>query len=237
MAAAPLILAVDTAGPYISLALCQGDRLLGEDTRVSAASYLKTLLPSIDRLLRDCNKEPAEVEVLGVSRGPGYLTGLRIGLATVKGLALALECPVAAVSEFDIVAAGLPRASLPVCVVLDAKKKEVFAAFYHGAGENQENERDYLLLPPAVLARRITSPTLVTGWGLLVYGPLLQEMGGAQVVLAPPEFWTGRAEVLAQLSRRRWEAGSLTPLDHLSPLYLRPAAAEFAAAGTPARQP
>lgn len=235
MAAAPLVLAVDTAGPHISLALVQGEHLLGESIQASSASYLKVLVPSIDRLLTDSGKNLSDVDLLAVSNGPGYLTGLRIGLATVKGLALALNRPVAAVSSLDIVAAGLPASRLPVAVVLDAKKREVFAAFYDRGPGDPQLRGDYLLLPPADLAGRITSPTLLTGWGLLPYGNLLLELLGAHAVLAPPEFWPGRASVLARLARGQEAAGRLNPMDRLSPLYLRPAAAEFSTT-RPAKQ-
>lgn len=227
MASAPLVLAVDTSGPYISLALVQGEHLLGESLQASSASYLKVLLPRIDRLLADSGTDLSHVDLLAVCHGPGYLTGLRIGLATVKGLALALNRPVAAVSSLDIVAAGVPTDSLPLAVVLDAKKREIFAAFYRGGPDAPQRRGDYLLIPPADLSLHITSPTLLAGWGLIPYGEFLQELLGANAVLAPPEFWPGRASVLARLARGLEATGGLTPVDRLSPLYLRSVAAEF----------
>jgi len=77
-------------------------------------------MAAIDRLLSDASWTVADLEGLAVAVGPGSFTGLRVGLSTVKGLALALSIPVAAVPTLDAMAAMLPFAALPVCPVLDA---------------------------------------------------------------------------------------------------------------------
>ena len=113
----PLILAFDTATDRATSALVGDGELLGE--RVSRAS---TLLADVDALVRQAGAHPRDITGLAVGIGPGSFTGIRIGLAAARGLALALDVPAAGVSTLDALAAGAPGA-IPV---IDAKRREVF---------------------------------------------------------------------------------------------------------------
>jgi tRNA threonylcarbamoyladenosine biosynthesis protein TsaB len=115
----PLILAFDTATDRATSALVGDGELLGE--RVSRAS---TLLADVDALVRQAGAHPRDVTGLAVGIGPGSFTGIRIGLAVARGLALALDVPAAGVSTLAALAAGAPGAS----AVIDAKRREVFVA-------------------------------------------------------------------------------------------------------------
>lgn len=222
-----LVLALDTATGRGSLALLAGERLLVEYTLDSSASYLSRLLAGIDRLFQETGATIRDVNLIVVSHGPGNFTGLRLGLSTAKGLALALGCPVIPVNTLDSLAANFPFAALPVCPVLDAKKHEVYAAFYHNRAAASQVVGDYLLLSPAALAARILAPTLITGPGLERYGSLFQELLGNLAVLPPPECRHVRASTLARLGVQQFAAGLVPNLDNLTPFYLRPADAEM----------
>src|SRR6266496_3173877 len=102
------LLAVESATLSGGAAILDGDRLLGEITLNIAITHSERLLSSVDRLLADCGLAPADLEGLAVSVGPGSFTGLRVGIATVKALAMALDLPVAAVPTLDALASRLP---------------------------------------------------------------------------------------------------------------------------------
>ncbi|OPX20659.1 MAG: tRNA (adenosine(37)-N6)-threonylcarbamoyltransferase complex dimerization subunit type 1 TsaB [Desulfobacca sp. 4484_104] len=222
-----LVLAIDTASVRGSLALLQGERLLAEYTLESPASYLNRLLPGIDRLFLDIQRQPTEIKAVIVSSGPGNYTGLRIGMSTAKGLALGLDCPVVAIPTLETLAANFPFTPFPICPVLDAKKNEVYAAFYRCKQGFPEILGDYLLVTPAALADRITGPTILTGPGLERYGPWWQSRLGRHAVLAPPELRHLRASALGRLGLFRLEHEQPCFLDQLAPFYLRPAEAEL----------
>ena len=198
-----------------------------EYTLESSASYLNRLLAGIDNLLQETNNSIHEVNFIVVSHGPGNFTGLRLGLSTAKGLALAVGCPVVAVNTLDALAANFPFADLPVCPVIDAKKHEIYAAFFRNGVTGGQLVSDYLLLSPAALAARILEPTIITGPGLERYGSLFQEMLGDLAVFPPPEFRHVRAGVLARLGLQQFAAGKIPDLDKLTPFYLRSADAEL----------
>src|SRR5687767_9404177 len=120
----------------------------------------------VDRLLEDCRWTLAQVQGLAVSVGPGSFTGLRVGIATVKGLALALGLPVAPVPTLDALAATLPFADAPVCPLLDARKGEVFCSLYRWRESEMTREWDYLALSPEAVAAKLVAPVIVLGDGV-----------------------------------------------------------------------
>ena len=182
-----LTLAFDTATSAATAALVRDGEVLGE--RVSRAV---TVLVEADELLRASGAERAELTGIVVGTGPGSFTGLRLGLATARGLALGLELPVAGVSTLDALAAGAPGA-LPV---VDGGRREVFTLM---DGE------------PTVCAPQDLPAALCVGDGALRYRTIL-EGNGAEV---PPDDdlrHLPRARFHAQLARDFGPAGAVEPL-------------------------
>jgi tRNA threonylcarbamoyl adenosine modification protein YeaZ len=185
-----LTLAFDTATTVATSALVDGREVLGE--RVSLA---RTLLEDVDALLRQGGAHPRDLDALAVGIGPGSFTGVRIGLAAARGLALSLDLPGAGVSTLAALAAGAPGA-LPV---VDARRREVFT-LVDGR--------------PAVLAPADVRAELCVGDGAVRYREVL-EANGAVVPPDDDERHVPRARFHAQL------AGELGDVDALAPLYLR----------------
>ena len=188
-----LTLAFDTATTAATSALVDDGELLAE--RVSRA---QTLLEDVDALLRQAGARPGDLDRLAVGLGPGSFTGVRIGLAVARGLALALDLPGSGVSTLAALAAGAPGA-LPV---VDARRREVFALL---DGE------------PRVLAPQelpLASGAVCVGDGARRYRSLLEERGA----VVPPD------DDERHLPRARFHAslaGEPGPVDELEPLYLR----------------
>src|SRR2546430_9995513 len=126
------VLALESATLSGGAALVGGERLLGEVTLDVAVTHSERLMAAVDRLVADCGLSPHDLDGLAVSIGPGSFTGLRVGIATAKGLGLALDLPIAAVPTLDALAGRLPFADTPVCPILDARKGEVYLSRYRG---------------------------------------------------------------------------------------------------------
>ena len=187
-----LILAFDTATDVATSALVDDGEVLGE--RVSRA---QTLLEDVDALLRQGGAGPHSVDALAVGIGPGSFTGVRVGLATARGLALALGVPVAGVSTLDALAAGAPGAT----PVIDARRREVFVL----QGEPR-------VLAPAEL--ELEAGTVCVGSGAVRYRSVF-EAAGAEIPPDEDERHLPRARFHAQLARDFGAA------DAVEPLYLR----------------
>jgi len=143
------VLAVETSTLAGGAALLDGELVVGEYALDVSVTHSERLMGAIDRLLTDAGWTVRDLEGLAVSVGPGSFTGLRIGLSTVKGLALALSIPIVAVPTLDAMAALLPFAALPVCPVLDARKREVYASLYRWDGAGMHRVWEYLAIAPA----------------------------------------------------------------------------------------
>ncbi len=222
------ILAVETATLAGSAALLEGRQVIGQSLLDVALTHSERLITMVDRLLKDCGWDVAGLEALAVSIGPGSFTGLRVGIATVKGLALALGLPVAPVPTLDALASNLPFADAPVCPLLDARKGEVYLSLYRWNEDRMEREWDYLALPPRAAAERLRPPVIVVGDGVAACLPFLSHLG-AGLRVAPASHSAPSAAVVGQLGRGVLGSGHAVAAEVLAPLYLRPSEAELKA--------
>jgi tRNA threonylcarbamoyladenosine biosynthesis protein TsaB len=222
------ILALETATLAGSVALLDGDRVIGLSLLDIALTHSERLMAMVDGLLQDCGWDIARVEALAVSIGPGSFTGLRVGIATVKGLALALGLPVAPVPTLDALASNLPFADAPVCPLLDARKGEVYLSLYRWSGDRMERQWDYLALSPRAAAERLEPPAIVLGDGVASCLPFLSRLG-AGLRMAPACHAAPSAAVVGLLGHAMLESGDTVAAESLEPLYLRPSEAELKA--------
>src|SRR3989454_7427767 len=146
------VLAIETATPAQSVALLDEDRLLAEASYDAKGSRGGLLLPTVDHVLRKAGVAAKDLDAVAVSIGPGSFTGLRVGLATAKGLALGTGAAVVGVSTLEALAAGYELAAeITICTLLDAYRGEVYlAVFKHRAGRLERLHADAVLAPEAV---------------------------------------------------------------------------------------
>ena len=223
-----LLLTLDTSTPAGSVAISRGEHLLGEVLLETGANHTDRLLQTIHQLLADLGLGVGEMDAFGVVLGPGSFTGLRVGIATVKGLALATGRPAAGVSSLATLAAGLPFVRFPVCALLDARKKEVYAGLFdcrHGRPQPLEAE---VAVPPERLLARLTADTVFVGNGAEVYRTLIIRHLGPHAHFAPWPLVAPRAALAALLVLDRLRAGEGGGGEALLPRYLRLAEAELA---------
>jgi tRNA threonylcarbamoyladenosine biosynthesis protein TsaB len=197
-----LTLAFDTATSVATCALVHEAEVLGE--RITRAS---AVLADADELLRAAELSPADLDLLAVGVGPGSFTGMRIGLATARGLALARDLPVAGISTLEALAAGAPGA-VPV---IDARRREVFALV---------GGQPHCLVPAAL---EVEAGQAYVGDGARRYRSVIESAGG----VVPPD----QSEL--HLPRARFHAllaGAGVAAELVEPVYLRVPDAEQAVA-------
>jgi tRNA threonylcarbamoyladenosine biosynthesis protein TsaB len=211
------IAAFDTASEVLSIALDDDGRryLLTIDIGLR---HSESLLPALDSLFGLAGGAH-HLDLVVCMKGPGSFTGLRIGMATAKGLASGFDCPLVAVPTLDALAFG--RAFFPgtVVPVLDAKKGRVYSAIY-ASGRKESDDMD---ITPAELVERlgVRAPVLFTGGGAALLTPFLDRMEGWRIDSARQN----ASEALIELGKGRFAECGGDP-DDSGPVYLRPSEAQ-----------
>lgn len=223
------LLAIETATPTGSVALVNEQGLIGEITLHVKSALSAHLLPAIHHLLTSVEVPFARIDCLAVSLGPGSFTGLRVGVSTAKGLALAADKPLVGVPTLDALAHHWYDPSPCICPLLDAKKKEVFAALYRRTecGAMQKLTPDLAIAPEKLLQHHIRGKTVFLGEGSRVYRDLIERHLGASAVFAPLHLSHPRAATVAVLGLEEWKHGRLVTATALAPTYVRPSEAEL----------
>lgn len=220
------LLTVDTSTSTCSVALTVGERLVAESLLDTERTLSERLLATVDTVLRDAGLLLSDLDGFGVALGPGSFTGVRIGVSTVKGLALATGKPVAGFSSLAMLALNLPASSLPVCPLFDARKKEVYAAVYRCGSLPEPLHADCVMAPERFLTL-VEAKALFVGNGALRYRELIEETLGDRAVIAPPHCHQPRAAAGAVLALEAFRTGAIMPLPFLNPAYIRPSEAEL----------
>lgn len=222
-----IVLGIETATLTEGVAVVDGQNILAEFRSDAGATHAGQLMPTILQTLTAANVGFDDLEGVAVSIGPGSFTGLRIGLSTAKGLCLARNLPLAAVPTLDGLAYLLPFSRYQVCPLLDAKRKEVYAALYDTSEGLPQRRTDYRAIKPENLQDDIDEPTIFLGDGVSAYKELIQERLGPQAHFAPPHLTLTTGSTIALLGHRLLVEGKRVDIRSIEPLYLRKSDAEI----------
>jgi tRNA threonylcarbamoyladenosine biosynthesis protein TsaB len=187
--------------------------------------HAEALAPAVVHVLDQAGVELGDLSAVAVDIGPGLFTGLRVGVATAKGLAQGLGIGVVALTSLEVLAAAALEGGWagPVAAVVDARRGEVFCAWYQGAGGEPTETRPPARRTPEELVRdleRAGTGVLAVGDGARRYAALLEPLPG--VTLAGPSLASPRPEVLVALAAGRLAAGlQAEPAAEVRPVYLR----------------
>ena len=214
-----MLLAVDTSTKQMGLALYDGTQVIGEFLWHSRYYHTVELAPAVADLLSRSSLKMDAIQALGVALGPGSFTSLRVGLAFVKGLALARHLPIVGIPTLDIVAAAQEIRDLPLAAVLQAGRGRLALVWYE-AGETGWDARGSPSVTTAdELAESIHKPTIVCG-ELTADERQRLARKRVNVLLASPSACVRRPAVLAELAWERWQTGAQDDAASLAPTYL-----------------
>lgn len=228
---AECILAFDTATSCSTVALTRGTlaqgTVLASLSLNSKITHSRRLLGAIDYLFAEAEMGWDDIAGVAVGLGPGSFTGLRIGMATAKGLATAAQKALIGVATLDTLAVHCVTDRL-ICVVLDARKKEVYTAYYRcGTGVVPERVSDIRVLAPQQLADEIKEDVMLVGDGAVLYRSLFAETVGPLVEMAPSLFHQPSATTLGLLAADKLAQGDCLDMASAVPLYVRASDAEL----------
>src|SRR5713101_4046455 len=223
------MLAIETATPAQSVALLDEDRLLAEVSYDAKGSRGGLLLPTVDHVLRKAGVAAKDLDAVAVSIGPGSFTGLRVGLATAKGLALGTGATVVGVPTLEALAEGYAHANVTICALLDAYRGEMYMALFRRKGNALERlSPDTVLAPDAAASAlaAVEGPVHLIGSGAARYRERLETaLSGRACVTDEGLRAVPSAAVVARLGFRQL-AGRNKSDAEVAPIYLRRAEAE-----------
>lgn len=220
------ILAIDTSSRSTGVALAVDGKAAASSAVVRAGGHSESLFIHIDQVLKDAGVARGEIEGVAVTRGPGGFTGLRVGIATAKGLAFGLGVKIAGVSSLKALAAGVVGFSGAVGAAVDAKKNQVYAAAYGENGVELMPERAWNPEDFAAGLSALSMPVTLTGSGAGVYGAVFASVLGKTLTFAPEGLWEVDPACVAALGHNEFLAGRSVDPSMLTPVYLRRSEAE-----------
>lgn len=220
---AGVVLGIETATALGGVALVSAaGELLGEITMRGSESHAERVLPAIDVLLQTHGLTPRDIVAVAVSRGPGSFTGLRSGIAAAKGLAFSLGVPLYGIPTLAALAANAPPCDGMVCAALNARRGEIFRAFFRSGASGPEPLGEEALVTTESLAGELSAGCLVVG----LQAEALPGGAASGVRIAPAHLSHPRAAVIALRGSCELRAGRASELGTLLPCYLRPPDAE-----------
>ncbi|NJD63230.1 MAG: tRNA (adenosine(37)-N6)-threonylcarbamoyltransferase complex dimerization subunit type 1 TsaB [Deltaproteobacteria bacterium] len=222
-----MILAIETATPHGSVALVTGDALLAEAALPAGRQASETILGAVEGLFRATGSRRDDATHVAVSAGPGSFTGLRVGMAAAKGFCFGWGVPIVPVPTLHALALRFPSERLTLCPVLDARKKQVYAALFRWEGGACRRLSPDMAIAPAELAGKLPDGTVFfCGDAAAPFAPVFRERLGPKAVFPAPGEGLPRAGAVGLLAARLVREGAACDASGTVPVYVRPSEAE-----------
>jgi tRNA threonylcarbamoyladenosine biosynthesis protein TsaB len=218
-----IILGIHSSGAQLAVAVTRGAIPLAETVLPPARTHLERLAPLIQETLTVLGLEATDLDGFGVALGPGSFSGIRVGLATAKGMAAALGKPIVGISSLELIAWRALTEGETGVSLLDARRGEVYAAAYRREGSVMKNLREATLIPVSKIdefARDLGGKSLICGAGPWFPDESHTDASVFRRIVGPSAAWAAR------LAAEKLEAGYKADPHALIPLYVRKSDAE-----------
>ena len=229
----PLILSIETATTTGSIAVAEGSLILSSQKGDGLISHSNTLLSDIDDILKKVDRRFEEIELFAAAIGPGSFTGLRIGIATIKALAMTAKRPCAGIPTLEAVARSAGE-NLRVVATLLAGRGEVFAQLFSVSADGLVTEMDHPAhLPPSEVIKKYQDLENICWAGEGADAHKLEILASDAESLNARKGWriasnlTNLAENVSALALQRAGSNELTTPENLHAIYVRPSDAEL----------
>lgn len=222
-----IVLSIDSSSLVTTVALLKDEHVLGEYTLNFKREHSIILMEKVEMLLKDCAIDISEVDGFVVSKGPGSFTGLRIGMATVKGLSMGSHKPYVSISSLDALANSLLTFTGVICPIMDALRDSVYTCLYKNVNGKLTKISDYCALSLNELAELLNEKgekVIFTGDGVSKHKDFLIDNVN-NVEFAPNHLSIIKASSLGELGMAEIKAGNIDDVNS-APLYLKKPQAE-----------
>ena len=222
------ILALETSAKSVSTAVVENGAPLAYAYQCTGLTHSRTLMPMVDAMLKNAELTLGDMDAVAVAAGPGSFTGLRIGIAAVKGLAWAADKPCFGVSTLEAMAQNLAHMDGLLVCAMDARRDQVYNALFEAKSGVLTRLTPDRAIAVAELAEELRSeplPLVIVGDGAVLCEKALTE-SGLPCRLAPPQLVMQNAMSVALCAEDLARAGKLVSAQELLPVYLRPPQAQ-----------
>jgi tRNA threonylcarbamoyladenosine biosynthesis protein TsaB len=226
------ILAIDTSTMLGGVAIMDENGLIAEVRLNVKSTHSERLMTTIDYALRQAFITLSDINAFAIAIGPGSFTGLRIGLSTVKGLSYATGKPIASVPTLEAFVYNFPYSRYPVCIMLDARKKEVYTAVFEWKNDGFNRLIDERSVRPEEFMRYTLHPTpydkfVFAGDGVLLYRDKITKFMGKKAIFVSLEKMVPSPANVAYLGIKKAMKGEFSEPVSLVPFYIRRSEAEI----------
>ncbi len=226
------ILAIETSTMLGGVAIADDALGLIAEVRLNVKStHSERLMTEIDHIMNESGHTIFDIDVFAIATGPGSFTGLRIGLSTVKGFAYATGKPVVIVPTLEALAWNYSYCRFPVCTMLDARKKEVYAALFKWDDDNFARLIDEIAIPVITFLKNLTflpyEKIIFTGDATNLYREQIIEMMKDKAIFASHEKMISSPANIATIGLKKAREGKFSDPVTLVPLYIRKSEAEI----------
>ena len=225
-----LVLGIETSTPQTTIAIGNENGIIAATLLASGKANHEVIVPNVEHLLRWSEIRVGSIGGIAVGLGPGLFTGMRVGIATAKTLAQVLSIPIGGFASLDVIAFSVRYSRRLIGAVVDAKRGEVFYAFYRPVPGGVARQTRFEVGTPQHLAAELQArpeDVLLVGNGALVYRRELEE-AGSHVEFASPAYAFPAATALVELAIPRFQREEFDRLYDLRPYYVRKSDAEIA---------
>lgn len=215
------ILSIDTSTKNFSLAVSSGTKILHSRNVKLRHVLSQSIMPAIERILQKSKIPLSAVDGFAVGLGPGSFTSLRVGLATVKGLAFATRRPIVGIPSLDVLARGASEDGV-ICALCDAKRNLVYSCLYEKRGAVLKRKSRYLLTDIKDVLKRIKGDVTFVGDGVPLFREAIEKAVGTKARFAGEKQMYPQAKHLAIPAMERFKAKKYDNVETLVPFYLYP---------------
>ena len=220
------ILSIDSSAIVATVALCEGEKLLAEYTVKNGNTHSETLLPMIESIFKNFGISVKDIDIFAASSGPGSFTGVRIGAATLKGLAFGSGKPCIGVSTLEAIAENLIMHKGLICSVMNARRSQVYTALFISNGKELTR-----LMPDSAISIEELDSILAQKHESICfcgdgYNITTEALKQTKYIYVPDKLRNQSAYSVAQVAYRKYLLGEYSSDREFTVTYLRPSQAE-----------